>query len=152
YLFLFQNDGPGRRAANEVAFSELLMSGVTTVCDLSFEHDGWLDTLGESGLRAYAAPGFRSGRWFTPNGHEVRYEWNEAAGTKGLEGALRLSDRANHHPSARLWGMLSPAQIDPCTADLIADAAAAARERRLPFQIHAAQSVVEFQEIMRRHG
>jgi 5-methylthioadenosine/S-adenosylhomocysteine deaminase len=30
--------------------------------------------------------------------------------------------------------------------------AAAARERRLPLQIHATQSVVEFHEIMRRHG
>src|SRR5438132_13807914 len=30
--------------------------------------------------------------------------------------------------------------------------ATAPRERRLPLQIHAAQSVVEFHEIMRRHG
>lgn len=152
YLFLFQSDGPGKRAANEVALSELLMSGVTTLCDLSVEHDGWLDTLGESGIRAYAAPMFRSGRWFTPNGHEVRYEWDEAAGRAGLDSALRLIDRARQHPSGRLAGLVCPAQIDTCTPELIADAAAAARERRLPFQIHAAQSVIEFQEIMRRHG
>jgi cytosine/adenosine deaminase-related metal-dependent hydrolase len=34
----------------------------------------------------------------------------------------------------------------------LCDSAAAARERRLPLQIHAAQSVVEFHEVMRRHG
>jgi 5-methylthioadenosine/S-adenosylhomocysteine deaminase len=152
YLFLFENDGPGKRAANEVAFCELLMSGVTTICDLSAEHEGWLDTLGESGLRAYAAPAYRSGRWYTANGHEVRYEWNEAAGRQAMESALRLIDRANQHPSGRLSGMVLPSQIDTCTPDLLADSAAAARERRAPFQTHAAQSVVEFQEIMRRHG
>jgi cytosine/adenosine deaminase-related metal-dependent hydrolase len=152
YLFLFPNDGPGKRAANEVALSELMMSGVTTLCDLSIEHDGWLDTLGESGMRVYAAPMFRSGKWLTPNGHEVRYEWNEAAGRAAMESALRLIERARQHPSGRLSGLVCPAQIDTCTPDLISDAAAAARERRLPFQIHAAQSVVEFQEIMRRYG
>jgi cytosine/adenosine deaminase-related metal-dependent hydrolase len=152
YLFLFQNDGPGKRAANEIALSELLMSGVTTLCDLSIEHDGWLDTLGESGIRAFAAPMFRSGRWFTRNGHAVEYEWNEPAGRKAMESALRLIDRAQQHPSGRLSGMVCPGQVDTCTPDLLADAAAAARERRLPFQTHAAQSVVEFHEIMRRHG
>ncbi len=152
YLFLFQNDGPGKRAANEVALSELMMSGVTTLCDLSIEHEGWLDTLGESGIRAYAAPMFRSGRWRTGNGHDVTYEWNEEAGRAAMESALRLIDRARQHPSGRLSGIVCPAQIDTCTPELIAEAAKAARERRLPFQIHAAQSVVEFQEIMRRHG
>jgi cytosine/adenosine deaminase-related metal-dependent hydrolase len=152
YLFLFQADAAGVRAAMEVALSELLQSGVTTLCDLSIDHEGWLDTLGQSGLRAYAAPIFRSGRWFTVNGHEVRYEWNASAGEKGMEAALRTVDRARQHPSGRLDGVICPAQIDTCTPELIRAAVAAARERRAAFQIHAAQSVVEFQEIMRRHG
>jgi len=97
-------------------------------------------------------PMFRSGRWYTPNGHEVRYAWDEQAGRDGLDGALRLIDRARQHPSGRLDGALYPAQVDTCTEELLRDSAAAARERRLPLQIHAAQSVVEFQEIMRRHG
>ena len=152
YLPIFESDAAGRRAANEVALCELLQSGVTTVCDLSAERDDWLDTLGASGIRAYAAPMFRSGRWFTPNGHEVRYEWNEQAGRDGLDRALRLIDRARQHPSGRLGGLLYPAQVDTCTEALLRDSAAAARERNLPLQIHAAQSVVEFHEIMRRHG
>jgi 5-methylthioadenosine/S-adenosylhomocysteine deaminase len=152
YLFLFQNDAEGTRAASEVSLCELLTSGVTTLCDLSLDHEGWLDTLGESGMRVYAAPMFRSGRWRTGDGHSVTYEWNEPAGRKAMENALRLIERARQHPSGRLSGMVCPAQIDTCTADLISDAANAARERRLPFQIHAAQSVVEFHEIMRRHG
>ena len=103
-------------------------------------------------MRVYVAPMFRSGRWYTPNGHEVRYTWNEQAGRDGLDRALRLIDRARQHPSGRLDGVLYPAQVDTCTEGLLRDSAAAARERRLPLQIHAAQSVVEFHEIMRRHG
>ena len=152
YLPLFAGDAEGRRAANEVALCELLQSGVTAVCDLSAEREDWLDTLGKSGIRAWVAPMYRSARWYTPNGREVHYEWNEPAGQAGFERALRIIDRACQHPSGRLSGMLYPAQIDTCSEALLRDSAAAARERRLPLQIHAAQSVVEFHEIMRRHG
>ena len=152
YLPLFAGDAEGRRAANEVALCELLQSGVTAVCDLSAEREDWLDTLGESGIRAWVAPMYRSARWYTPNGREVRYEWNEPAGQAGFERALRIIDRACQHPSGRLSGMLYPAQVDTCSEALLRDSAAAARERLLPLQIHAAQSVVEFHEIMRRHG
>ena len=131
---------------------ELMQSGVTTVCDLSAAREDWLDTLGASGMRVYAAPMFRSGRWYTPNGHEVRYSWDEQAGREGLDRALRVIDRARQHPSGRLDGVLYPAQVDTCTEALLRDSAAVARERRLPLQIHAAQSVVEFHEIMRRCG
>ncbi|HJU19418.1 MAG TPA: amidohydrolase family protein [Stellaceae bacterium] len=152
YLPLFEADAEGRRAATEVALCELMQSGVTTVCDLSAAREDWLDTLGASGMRVYAAPMFRSARWHTPNGHEVCYAWDEKAGHDGLDRALRLIERARQHPSGRLDGVLYPAQVDTCTEALLRDSAAAARERRLPLQIHAAQSVVEFHEIMRRHG
>src|SRR5215813_12362483 len=141
-----------RKAATEVALCELMQSGVTTLCDLSAAREDWLDALGTSGLRVYAMPMFPSGRWYTPNGHEVRYAWDEKAGRDGLDRALRLIDRARQHPSGRLDGALYPAQVDTCTEELLRDSAAAARERRLPLQTHAAQSVVEFHEIMRRHG
>lgn len=152
YLPLFENDAAGKRAAAEVAFSELLLSGVTTLCDLSIEHEHWLDAAAASGARVYLAPMFRSARWYTENGHDVRYEWNEQAGRAAFDSALRLIDRARQHPSGRLDGMVTPAQVDTCTADLLTDAVAAAQERHLPFQIHAAQSPVEFHEMIRRHG
>src|SRR5215469_8256322 len=108
YLPLFEADAEGRRAATEVALCELMQSGVTTVCDLSAARDDWLDTLGASGIRAYAAPMFRSGRWYTPNGHEVRYAWDEKVGRDGLDRALRLIDRARQHPSGRLECSIRP--------------------------------------------
>jgi cytosine/adenosine deaminase-related metal-dependent hydrolase len=152
YLFLFDTTSEGMVAATQVALSELMQSGVTTVCDLSTPHAGWIDTLGASGMRAYAAPMFRSGRWYTENGHEVLYEWDIPKGRQRMEVALAEIDAAIAHPSGRLSGMVCPAQIDTCDADLFVQAQTEARTRGLRVQTHASQSVVEFQEIMRRHG
>jgi 5-methylthioadenosine/S-adenosylhomocysteine deaminase len=43
-------------------------------------------------------------------------------------------------------------QIDTCTEGLLRDSRDAAREGGLPFTVHVAQSVVEVQEMIRRHG
>jgi cytosine/adenosine deaminase-related metal-dependent hydrolase len=152
FMPLFRADLEGVRAAAQTAYCELLLSGVTSVIDISGAHDGWLDGLAQSGLRAWAAPMFRSGRWFTRNGFTVEYEWDEAGGRAAMEGALQVVDQAAAHPCGRLSGVISPGQVDTCTAQLLRAAHGAARDRGLPFQVHAAQSVVEFQEITRRHG
>jgi cytosine/adenosine deaminase-related metal-dependent hydrolase len=152
FMPLLRPDAEAVKACVTVALSEALMSGVTTLVDLSLPYENWLDTLAASGLRGVVAPMYRSARWFTKNGHVVEYEWDDAAGRKAMDEALRLVDAAARHPSGRLSGMVAPAQIDTCTPELIRDSFAAAGERDLPFQIHAAQSVVEFHEITRRHG
>ncbi|WP_114375499.1 amidohydrolase family protein [Elioraea thermophila] len=152
YLPALVIDEAGAKAAARVALAELALSGVTTVVDLSVAYDGWLDLLAESGLRAVVAPMVRSARWFTRNGHVVEYEWDEATGERALVTSLSLIERACQHPSGRLSGMVAPAQIDTCTPHLIRDSFAEAKRRGLAWQIHAAQSVVEFHEITRRHG
>jgi 5-methylthioadenosine/S-adenosylhomocysteine deaminase len=152
FLTVFNNDREGAVAAMQVALAELLMSGVTTVVDLSIAFDGWIDTLAQSGIRAVAAPMFRDARWFTKNGHQLDYAWDKRAGREAFDRARRLIDLAAQHPSGRLSGMLCPAQIDTCSPELIRDAYDYAIERRLPFQIHASQSVNEFHEMFRRHG
>lgn len=152
YLTVLERDAAGVRAAYGVALAELLQSGVTTLCDLSVPTDGWLDILAASGLRVVAAPMFRSGRWFTRNGHLVEYEFDEAAGRRAFDRALADIDAALAHPSGRLSAMMIPAQIDTSSEGLFRDAFAEAGRRNIPFQTHAAQSVSEFQEMTRRHG
>jgi 5-methylthioadenosine/S-adenosylhomocysteine deaminase len=152
YLPIFRADAQAVPDCVRVALSELLLSGVTTLADLSMAHPGWLDLLAESGMRVCIAPMFRSARWFTKNGHLVEYEWNEAAGEKAMTEALALIERAEQHPSGRLFGMVTPSQIDTCTEGLLRDSFAEAKARGVAWQIHAAQSVSEFHEITRRHG
>lgn len=152
YLWLFRADAEGIPHLNHVAWSELLMSGVTTLVDLSFPSDGWIDRAAASGLRLVLAPMYRNGRWFTRNGYEVEYELDDAAGRKAMAEALAIVDAAVRHPSGRLSGLVCPAQIDTCTEDLLRQSIAAAAERNLPIQIHCAQSITEFHEMVRRTG
>ena len=62
YMPAYGPDEAGMLAAAEVAYAELLKSGVTTLVDLSVPYPGWLELLARSGLRGYAAPMFRSAR------------------------------------------------------------------------------------------
>jgi 5-methylthioadenosine/S-adenosylhomocysteine deaminase len=57
------------QAATKIGAAELLKSGVTTVVDLSVIYDGWVDTLSETGIRAYVAPMYRQARWRVPKGY-----------------------------------------------------------------------------------
>lgn len=152
FLTTIGNDQEGMRAAVQVAMAELMLSGVTTVVDLSVPFEGWLDILADSGLRAVIAPMFRDARWLTRDGHSLDYEWDMSAGREAFDNATRLIERARQHPTGRLSGMVTPSQIDTCSADLLRDAHDHAKERNLPYQVHAAQSMTEFQEMQRRHG
>ena len=148
----FELDEEGCRAGAEVAYAELLASGVTTLADLSSDFDGWFDLLARSGLRGYVAPFYASARWHLESRHELKFKWDEKAGRDGFDEALRLIDRAEQHSSGRLSGLVYPAQIETCTEDLLRDSAAAARDAGRPVTTHISQSVMEFNEIVRRHG
>ncbi|MEO7854612.1 MAG: amidohydrolase family protein, partial [Rubrivivax sp.] len=68
------------------------------------------------------------------------------------EQALEIIDTAQRHPCGRLSGVLSPGQIDTCSEALLRDSVAVAKERGLTVTVHASQSVIEFNEMVRRHG
>jgi 5-methylthioadenosine/S-adenosylhomocysteine deaminase len=145
-------DDEARAASAEFAYCELLLSGVTSLVDISPAWDGWIELFAKSGLRGFVAPGFASARWRLDNDHELKFAWDEARGREGLATALQVIERATGHPSGRLSGVLSPMQIENCTAELLRDSRGAARERGIPFTVHIAQSVNEVQEMIRRHG
>jgi len=145
-------DDATRSASAEVACCELLRSGVTSVVDIGPAWDGWADLMAKSGLRAFLAPGFASARWKLENDFELQYEWDENGGRKRFEAALKFIDGLAKHPSGRLSGVVSPMQIDTCSAELLRDGLAAANDRKLPFTVHIAQGVTEVQEMLRRHG
>jgi cytosine/adenosine deaminase-related metal-dependent hydrolase len=148
----FWPDKEGQLAAAEAAYCDLLLSGVTALADLSGAYDGWVELMAKSGLRSFIAPGFASSRWKLDNGHELKFAWDVEAGKRHFERALKLVDVVGKHPSGRLSGIVFPAQIETCTPELLREAAAAARARKLPIATHASQAVNEFHEIVRRHG
>ncbi len=148
----FRLDEDGRRAGAELAYSDLLCSGVTTLVELSAPMEGWLDLLARSGLRAVVGPAFQSAHWRLENAWELCFDWDEAAGKRGLETASRLIEAAERHPSGRLSGIVFPAQIETCSEELFREAFDLAETGGRPFTTHISQSVVEFNEIVRRHG
>jgi 5-methylthioadenosine/S-adenosylhomocysteine deaminase len=145
-------DDDARGASAEFAYCELLQSGVTSLVDISPAWDGWIELFAKSGLRGFLAPGYASARWRLENDYELKFAWDEARGREGMATALGLIDRVAQHPSGRLSGVVSPMQIENCTADLLRDSCDAAQERGIPFTVHIAQSVSEVQEMIRRHG
>lgn len=142
----------GRRAALEVAYTELLQSGVTTLCDLSFAVPGWEDVMRRSGIRVYVAPGYSSGRWIMKNKAEIGYKWDEQSGRKLFTQAIDLIDTLEADPSGRFRGIIYPAQIDTTSEDLFRDSIECARTTGRPITTHASQAVMEFLEIVRRHA
>lgn len=146
------HDDGARAAAASVAVYEMLKSGVTTYVDYSPMRPGWLEQARSFGIRACLAPQYRSAYWYTPNGHEVLYEWDAAMGERTFREAVAFLDELGRDPGGRVTGMVAPGQVDTCTPELIRASRDAALERGLPWQIHAAQSVVEFREMFRRHG
>ena len=145
-------DARTRRAATRLAVAELLLSGATTVSDMSLVYDGWIECCAATGARVYLTPMFKSASWATPDGNRIDYEWDVAAGERGLVEAIELIESARAHRSGLLNGMVMPTQVDTCTPELLVASAKAAQERSFPLQIHAGQSVPEFHEMVRRHG
>jgi 5-methylthioadenosine/S-adenosylhomocysteine deaminase len=145
-------DDEARAASAEFAYCELLLSGVTSLVDISPAWDSWLDLFARSGMRGFLAPGYASARWRLANDFDLQFAWDEERGREGFQTALALIDQAQRHPSGRLSGVVSPMQIENCTAELLRDSRDAARERGIPFTVHIAQSVLEVQEMIRRHG
>jgi 5-methylthioadenosine/S-adenosylhomocysteine deaminase len=145
-------DDEARAASAEFAYCELLLSGVTSLVDISAPFDGWIELFAQSGMRGFLAPGYASARWFLENDLGPSYDWDEPRGRAGFAKALQVIDDACRHPCGRLSGVVSPMQIDTCTEDLLRDSRDAARERNLPFTTHCSQSVNEVREMIRRHG
>ena len=152
FMPLFRPDGQGTPFAVKTAYSELALSGVTTLVDLSVAYPEWLSLAEASGLRVVIAPMYRSARWYTDTGHSVDYEWAEDDGRGAMQVAMDTIDAATAHPCDRLTAMVAPSQIDTCSPELIRDSYAEAEKRGIKMQIHAAQSMVEFNEITTRHG
>ncbi len=156
YTFVLKGDAESCAAAFDASVCSLLRSGCTTLVELfGYKHrpfDDWVGQVAATGIRASLCPMVASGYWYTTSGRDHHYAWHAGEGVDDLEGALELIDAALTHPSGRLSGMVGAAQADTCTERLFRLCKAAADERGIPLQTHAAQSVMEFREMIRRHG
>jgi cytosine/adenosine deaminase-related metal-dependent hydrolase len=145
-------DEAASRACVEFSMAELLRGGVTTVVEIGQLGEHVAAQAARFGLRVYVGQAFRSGRWLTPDGRRVRWEWDEDGGREGLRQALAFHDRFDGAHGGLVRCCLAPAQADTCTPELLRQAKRAADERGCPITLHASQSVIEFNELLARHG
>jgi 5-methylthioadenosine/S-adenosylhomocysteine deaminase len=147
----FVPDAAAQFASARYGLAELLATGTTTVVDLSHAYPGWLDLLNDSGLRVWVAPMFRSARWWTDTGQEIKYDWAPDLGRAAFAEAVSVMAEAERHPSGRFSAMVAPAQVDTCTPELLSDSVRLARDTGRPLFTHAAQSYAEFNGMARLH-
>ena len=148
----FRADPSFTPAIAEAAYCELVLSGCTTLADLSSPYNGWIDLMARSGMRLFAAPAFSARSWRLENRHELLLDEDLERGAQTFEVARDMMDALADHPSGRLSGIVFPAQIETCPEDLLRDSIAFALEKNLPWTTHIAQSVTEFQMIVRMTG
>jgi 5-methylthioadenosine/S-adenosylhomocysteine deaminase len=122
------------------------------VMEIGFHGEETVRQAERVGMRLYMGPGYRSARWYTDDGKEVKYAWDKEAGLRGLERAIRFIEEHDGAQNGRVKGFLSPLQVDTCTADLLRRSREAATSMGVPLALHTSQSVNEFLEITRRHG
>src|SRR5215211_7732208 len=145
-------DEEGSHACLACSMTELLRTGTTTVMEIGgFGHDA-IAEAGRVGLRLYAGQGYRSGRWYTDDGKQVKYAWDEEVGERGFARAVEFVEEIDGQQNGRIKGFLTPAQVDTCTEALLRKSREAATSLGVPLALHTSQSVPEFQEMTRRHG
>ena len=141
-----------REACVNYSMVELIRTGTTTVMEMGGIGDYVADAAEQAGLRAYIADMYASARWVAPDGKQVGYDWDEAAGLEGFKKAVKLIERIDGRANGRIKGFLSPAQVDTCTEELLRLSRQASDEMQVPLALHTSQAVFEFQEMVRRHA
>ncbi|MDJ1466096.1 amidohydrolase family protein [Nitratireductor sp. GZWM139] len=156
FEYLTARDGAitddARRACAAFSIPELIRSGTTTIMEIGGHGDFVVEQAGKCGLRAYVGEGYKSGRWLTNNGRTVDYEWFDDDGEAAFQRAVDFINRVEGKQNDRIRGFLTPLQVDTVSKKMLQKSCAVASEMNVPLALHTSQSVVEFQEMTRRHG
>ena len=99
FLTVFDNDAEGRVACLQVALAELLLSGCTTVTDLSSPYDEWLDTLGRERHPSRGRPRFPGCAVV----HAQRPRARVRMGRRGRKGGVRACPDRHRSRRSRPW-------------------------------------------------
>jgi 5-methylthioadenosine/S-adenosylhomocysteine deaminase len=145
-------DEAASRACVDFSMAELLRGGVTTALEIGGLGDYVVERAGHYGLRVYMGLAFRSGSWVTRDGRRVVWEWDEEQGRQGLRRAVEFLERHDGAHGGLVRCCFAPAQVDTCTPELLREAKRHADRADRPYTVHTSQSVVEFNEMLQRHG
>ena len=145
-------DQDEQRAIVELAMSELIMTGSTTILDMwRINQDFFFDVADQMGIRAYGCPY----QWSSPNlgiDAEGRPTYGSDGADTGLDRAIEIFHRYDQGPGGRLRAGLAPHGVDTCEPDLLRAVRTAADDLNCPISIHVSQSELEVDVIRARYG
>ncbi|MDA1091530.1 MAG: amidohydrolase family protein [Proteobacteria bacterium] len=152
------SDPEAQYAAALCALAELARTGSTTIVELGYDFeiggDGDIaiteriaEIIGETGLRCYSGPRFRTRFYGADSKGGVFYEDYPNGARQRFEDCVEFCRSWNGRYDDRLRTMLAPGQIDTCDAQLLKDTRRYADELKIPIQIHAGQSPFEFSRV-----
>jgi len=138
------------------SIAELLKSGCTSVLEI-----GTVGTLGEenavklfedSGIRAFTGQGVSDGVWERSEGADLKTRWlSIEKGLKNLEAVEAFTKKYSGALDGRLNPVILADTVDKCSAALQKEIRVKANQLNIPITIHAAQWVVEFQNMLRMY-
>jgi len=143
-------------------FAELLKGGSTTIVEITAfgstgfqppreQADVFVKTAGEMGARAYISYPYTDGKTYTDEGG-THYYFDEEAGLKAFEEAVRFCEENEGAHDGRVNTMLFPYMFDACSEGLLRETKRIATELDLPIHMHTAQYLPEYYESLRRYG
>ena len=139
-------------ASSRVAISELLKTGVTTVTDLSINRESWLDDLASTGIRAVVCPMYRSRLLVHEERPRSGLRLGREGGRSGLRGSVadhRRRRAAPERPALRHDGAGADRHLHRGPVPGQPGRGAAPQHSAAD---PCRQAIVEFHEMMRRHG
>lgn len=141
-----------KHTAIRVGLTEMLKSGCTTVLEEGSHDVESVDVVASTGIRAYTSRAYNAGMWYTKNGTRVDYDLDEQRGEENFAIAMEFTQKVNGTHDDRIRSLLSPHAPDTCPPSLIQKTREWADKLNMPVHVHASQSIVEFNEILRRYG
>lgn len=153
----------GERAAEIqclLSCSEFIKSGCTTNVIAGSAHSELeAEAAIKTGIRAYVTAGIRAGDakeavnvWDSPDGHSVRYNFNEEEGFKRIREAEAFVDKYEGAGNGRIKTLLGPTQTMTCTPNMFRATRELADKKGVGITVRVGEDVIEFESCMRLHG
>lgn len=130
--------------------AECVRHGSTTVVNVGQGNRELIDAAVKIGVRVYAGPRFASARYVESRSGRIDYEWDEPRGEAGLAQACQFVREARQMGDGIVHGLLCPHAVDTCSEELLKATREAAAKLDVRIQVHAAQGLFEFAEMLRR--
>lgn len=140
--------------------AEFLKSGCTTTVIAGSSHSRLeAEVAIRLGMRAYVTAGIRAGDpkeevnvWDSPDGHSVRYNFDEKAGFERIREAEVFVKDYEGASNGKIHTLLGPTQTMTCTPDMFKATRKLADKLGVGITHRAGEDVIEFESCIRMYG